>query len=215
LTPAPVVSVHGGSLLYSYSIHRRLVALRRNRRESVAMKNDGYWRMLAATALVAALAWGCGGQAAVDHGGSLVSDEGQIAFMRATSFDGPDIESEVYTINVDGSGERRLTDTPGLDGFPSCSPAGERIAFASDRASGNWELYVMDHAESGPSNTVLCPHSSQTRMSPLERPFTGQSPPNRVRALLAHLRRLEPPTQRAVRTRSPSGARGDARRPLD
>ena len=63
----------------------------------------GYWRMLAAAAVVAAFAYGCGGQAAVDHGGSLKSDEGQIAFMRATSFDGPDIESEVYTINVDVS----------------------------------------------------------------------------------------------------------------
>ncbi len=108
------------------------------------MTKDGYWRILTA-AVVAALTFGCGDQqAVVDHGGSLLSEEGRIAFMRATSFDGPDIESDVYTINVDGSGETRLTDSPGLDGFPSWSPDGERIAFASDRGGGNWELYVMD-----------------------------------------------------------------------
>jgi Tol biopolymer transport system component len=107
------------------------------------MTKDGYWRILTA-AVVAALTYGCGGQQAVDHGGSLLSEEGRIAFMRATSFDGPDIESDVYTINVDGSGETRLTDTPGLNGFPSWSPDGEKITFASDRDGGNWELYVMD-----------------------------------------------------------------------
>jgi DNA-binding NarL/FixJ family response regulator len=56
----------------------------------------------------------------------LASTEGRIAFTRATSFIAPDFESEVYTINVDGSGEARLTDSPGLDGFPTWSPDGER-----------------------------------------------------------------------------------------
>jgi len=92
---------------------------------------------------VGAFAWGCGGRAAVDHGGSLVSEEGRIAFTRATSFATPDFESEIFTINADGSGERRITDSPGLDAFPAWSPDGERIAFASDR-DGNWEIYVMD-----------------------------------------------------------------------
>ena len=47
--------------------------------------------------------------------------------------------------NVEGSKERRLKHTPGLDGYPSWSPDGQRIAFVSDRASGgNWEIYVMD-----------------------------------------------------------------------
>jgi TolB protein len=101
--------------------------------------------MLAAVALVAALAYGCAGQSAVDHGGDLVSKEGQIAFMRATDLNPPDIETDIYITNVDGTGERRLTNSPGLDGFPTWSPDGERIAFATDRAGGgNWELYVMD-----------------------------------------------------------------------
>ena len=109
----------------------------------MAKKEDGCRRMLAAAAVAVAFAYGCGGKGAVDHGGSLVSEEGQIAFTRFTSFTPPNFESEVYTINVDGSGEKRLTDSPGLDAFPAWSPDGERIAFATDR-EGNWEIYSID-----------------------------------------------------------------------
>lgn len=65
--------------------------------------------------------------------------------MRATSFDGPNIESDIYAIDADGSGESRLTETPEtFDGMPAWSPDGERIAFATDRDGGSWELYVMN-----------------------------------------------------------------------
>jgi Tol biopolymer transport system component len=110
-------------------------------------KKGRHWRMLVAAGLVAALACsGCaGGEAAGDQeGGSLSNQEGQIAFTRITNQTGMDIEADIYAINVDGSGERRLTDTPGLDGFPTWSPDGQRIAFVSDRDGGNWEIYVMD-----------------------------------------------------------------------
>ena len=110
----------------------------------MAQKKDGYWRMLAAAVLIAVLACGCAGKSAVDHGGSLVSEEGQIAFTRMTNQTGTDIESDIYTINVNGTAERRLTDMPGLDGFSSWSPVGQRIAFVSDRDGGNWEIYVMN-----------------------------------------------------------------------
>jgi Tol biopolymer transport system component len=109
----------------------------------MAKKMKGCRQMLAAAALVLTFAYGCGGEETVDHGGSLVSEEGQIAFSRFIRFTPPNFESEVYTINVDGSGEKRLTDSPGLDAFPAWSPDGERIAFATDR-DGNWELYVME-----------------------------------------------------------------------
>jgi Tol biopolymer transport system component len=113
----------------------------------MAITNPRHWRMLAAAAVVA-FACGCGGrdtvEDTVDHGGELVSEEGQLAFTRFTRFAPPDFESEVYKINVDGSGEQRLTDSPGLDSFPAWSPDGKRIAFASERDGGNWELYVMD-----------------------------------------------------------------------
>ena len=108
------------------------------------MKKSGHWRMLAAGALVAALVCGCAGRDAVDAGDSLVSKEGQIAFTRLTEQTGMDMEADIYTINVDGSHERKLTDTPGLDGLPTWSPDGQRIAFVSDRDSGNWEIYFTD-----------------------------------------------------------------------
>jgi Tol biopolymer transport system component len=112
------------------------------------MMNKGRCLRIIAAVFVVAFICGCGGQTAVDHGGSLVSEQGQIAFTRATKFTSSDLESEDYTINVDGSGERRLTDSPGLNAFPSWSPDGERIVFATDR-DGNWELYTMDADGSG------------------------------------------------------------------
>lgn len=113
------------------------------------MMKRAYWRIASLVAVVV-LAHGCGDgrgkvAEAVDHGGSLVSTDGQIAFTRATKFEGMNIESDIYTINVDGSGEKRLTQTPrNFDGMPAWSPNGEHIAFATDRDGGNWELYVMD-----------------------------------------------------------------------
>lgn len=101
-----------------------------------------------ACALLAAFASGCGSEPAVDSDGSLVSTEGQIAFMRATSFD-EDLESDIYVLDVDGFGEKRLADSLGLDGFPAWSPDGEQIAFTSDWDSGNWEIYVMNADGSG------------------------------------------------------------------
>src|SRR5215208_1868709 len=111
----------------------------------MAKKKYTYWRMLAAVGLVVALAYGCAGsESAVDNSDELSSKEGQIAFTRISKWEGTDIESDIYSINVEGTRERRLTDSPSLDGFPSWSPDGQRLVFATDRAGGNWELYVMN-----------------------------------------------------------------------
>ena len=98
--------------------------------------------MLAAQALLATLACGCGERGGVHSGGALVSDRGRIAFTRATDAEGKDIESDVYMIDANGTRETRLTDEPGLDGMASWSPNGRRIAFVSDR-DGKWEIYTM------------------------------------------------------------------------
>ncbi|MFN2442934.1 MAG: hypothetical protein ABR517_09640 [Thermoanaerobaculia bacterium] len=62
-----------------------------------------------------------------------------------------DGNSEIYVVNVDGTGLQRLTDHPGRDLSPAWSPDGTRIAFASNRA-GESDIYVMD---ADGSNLVL------------------------------------------------------------
>ena len=54
-----------------------------------------------------------------------------------------DGNSEIYVMNVDGTGLLRLTNDVGCDVDPAWSPDGKRIAFASDRA-GRSDIYVMN-----------------------------------------------------------------------
>ena len=56
------------------------------------------------------------------------------------------LTDEIYVMDVDGGNQRRLTNNRGWDWYPSWSPDGERIAFASDRRGDfvNFEIYVMD-----------------------------------------------------------------------
>jgi Tol biopolymer transport system component len=58
-------------------------------------------------------------------------DGSAIAFMAQTP-EGTD-NYEIFTINVDGTGLKRLTHSPGSDGWPAWSPDGRRIVFSSVR----------------------------------------------------------------------------------
>jgi TolB protein len=49
---------------------------------------------------------------------------------------------EIYVMNVDGSGLRRLTNHPSIDVTPTWSPTGTQIAFTSDR-SGTASIYIV------------------------------------------------------------------------
>ena len=49
---------------------------------------------------------------------------------------------DIFSMNPDGSGRMRLTDSPGLDDQPAWSAEGSRIAFASNRG-GNDDIYLM------------------------------------------------------------------------
>jgi LysM repeat protein len=62
----------------------------------------------------------------------------RVAFM--SSRDG---NWEVYLVNLDGSGLKRLTNSEARDGLPTWSPDGKSIAFVSDR-SGAWAIWVMN-----------------------------------------------------------------------
>ena len=54
-------------------------------------------------------------------------------------------DSELYAMNADGTGARRLTRTPGFDGFASWSPDGRRILYHSqDRRAGKIGGVVMN-----------------------------------------------------------------------
>jgi dipeptidyl aminopeptidase/acylaminoacyl peptidase len=56
----------------------------------------------------------------------------------------PDGNDEIYTMNADGSGRKRLTDNPAVDEFPAWSPDGTKIAFSSNRDAGAFHIYVMN-----------------------------------------------------------------------
>ena len=63
----------------------------------------------------------------------------------------PACNFEIYVMNADGSGVKRLTVNPAEDFSPAWSPDGARLAFDSNR-DGNYEIYVMNANGSGVTN---------------------------------------------------------------
>ncbi len=73
-------------------------------------------------------------------------DGGRIAFetlrhagSRACSDNSPSPDAcnwEIYVMNADGSGQRRLTRSPGLDRYPAWSPDGRKLLFHRQRSTG-------------------------------------------------------------------------------
>ena len=78
-------------------------------------------------------------------------------------------------MNADGSGQRRLTRTPGHDGFPAWSPDGRKIAFLSIR-DGKGEVYVVD--ADGSQQRNLTHNSGRIPTAPLPGRPTGEGSPS-------------------------------------
>jgi TolB protein len=55
---------------------------------------------------------------------------------------------DLYVVNIDGTGLRRLTNHPASDTSPTWSPGGQEIAFTSDRA-GREQVYIMNRLGEG------------------------------------------------------------------
>jgi Tol biopolymer transport system component len=64
--------------------------------------------------------------------------------------------AEIYVVNSDGSGERRLTTNPAADDLATWSPDGSRIAFVSNR-DGNLEVYAMNADGTGQTRLTTDP----------------------------------------------------------
>lgn len=60
---------------------------------------------------------------------------------------GRDGHTQIYTMNMDGSGQARLTNNGANDDAPRFSPDGTKIVFRSDRddpSTGAGDIYVMN-----------------------------------------------------------------------
>ena len=93
-------------------------------------------------------------------------DGGRIAFVSAqdSTPDAPTRRPEIFVMNADGSGMRRLLETAGTARHPRWSPDGRRIAFVRfDADPGGFRPYLMD---SDGSNVRLLTASPAENFSP-------------------------------------------------
>ncbi len=113
---------------------------------SIQTKNRAVHRTIAILTIVAAAAvlGGCfpgmmGQQQQTVKTDPVYSPNGmKIAFI--STHDG---DPEIFVMNTDGSGLKKLTDNSSVDAAPSWSPDGSKIIFTSDR-SGSFELHRMN-----------------------------------------------------------------------
>jgi Tol biopolymer transport system component len=88
--------------------------------------------------------------------GSRIAFRGDLRNPRLRQIDPGYYNSEIYVMNADGSGSRRLTHNAGYDAEPAWSPDGQKIAFRSTQ-NGNREIYVMNADGSGKRNLTRNP----------------------------------------------------------
>jgi Tol biopolymer transport system component len=72
---------------------------------------------------------------------------------------------EIYSMNPDGSDQKRLTNNPASDLYPVWSPDGKRIAFQSTRDNPNGEIYAMNADGSGLVRITTSPFGGSSQPS--------------------------------------------------
>ena len=87
--------------------------------------------MLAATLLTAAVR---------PAEAAFPGQNGKIVLTRVQA----DKNFEIYSMNPDGSAQTDLSNDPSQDTTPAVSPDGKKVAFSSDRAGGQQDIYLMD-----------------------------------------------------------------------
>ncbi|HEV2743602.1 MAG TPA: hypothetical protein VGV91_10625, partial [Rubrobacter sp.] len=75
----------------------------------------------------------------MNRGPSWSADGTRITFTNQTDLAVP---GEIFEMEADGSSERNLTNTPSNDGASAYSPANNKFAFASDRAGGQFDVFL-------------------------------------------------------------------------
>ena len=88
-----------------------------------------------------------------------IAQEFEPRIVFASNRDG---DSDIYSMDINGDNIVQLTDHPGSDEYPACSPDGRRIAFKSIRGVAP-ELYVMD---SNGNNAFRLTHDSFRKNRP-------------------------------------------------
>ena len=81
-----------------------------------------------------------------------------VAVEKITFYSERSGNAEVYIMNADGSGLKRLTTSSALDNGAAISPDGSKIAFSSTR-DGNYEIYVMNTDGSNQQRLTNTPYN--------------------------------------------------------
>lgn len=94
-------------------------------------------------------------------GPALAADHTRVVFSYAEQG-----TQQIYSSKLDGKDRKRLTDSRGLNNWPSYSPDGQSIVFGSSR-DGNFEIYLINADGSNPRRLTESPYQDiRPRFSP-------------------------------------------------